>query len=99
MARAYVLDEKGNQVTVAESDETVRIEGNHYFPPDSVNEEVFVDSDSHTVCHWKGEASYYTIVVDDLVNEDAAWYYPVPKEEAENIRGHVAFWKGVTIED
>jgi len=88
-----------NGQIIAESAETVLVEENHYFPPEAVNFDVLQRSPTHTTCGWKGEASYYTIVVDDLVNEDAAWYYPVPKEEAENIRGHVAFWKGVTIED
>lgn len=87
-----------NGVVLAESDHTEVVEGNHYFPPDSVNREYFRESDTHTVCGWKGTASYYTIEADGQTNNDAAWYYPDPKPEAENIAGHVAFWKGVTVE-
>ena len=82
---------------IAESDETIVIEGNHYFPPDSVNREFMVESSTVTTCPWKGDASYYDIVIDDEVNKDAAWYYPEPKEEAAEIKDHVAFWKGVRI--
>jgi uncharacterized protein (DUF427 family) len=84
-------------VTLAESDETVVIEGNHYFPPNSLNRSVFVESDTHTTCGWKGEASYYDIVVDGAVNKDAAWFYPDPKSAAANIQNCVAFWKGVQV--
>lgn len=84
-------------VTLAESDATIVIEGNYYFPPDSVHREYLQESSTHTTCPWKGEASYYTIVVDDSVNQDAAWYYPEPKEAAKEIRGYVAFWKGVEV--
>ncbi len=87
-----------NGVVLAESDETVVVEGNHYFPPDSLNREYFVDSDTHTVCPWKGTASYYSITVDGQTNPDAAWVYPEPKEAASQITDHVAFWRGVTVE-
>ncbi|MGH2864368.1 MAG: DUF427 domain-containing protein [Solirubrobacteraceae bacterium] len=87
-----------NQATLAESDETVVVEDNHYFPPDSINERYFTDSDTHSICPWKGEASYKTIEVDGQVNRDAAWYYPQPKQAAAEIKDHFAFWKGVTVE-
>jgi uncharacterized protein (DUF427 family) len=83
---------------LAESDATVVVEGNHYFPADAVNEEYFAASATHTTCPWKGLASYYTVNVDGASNADAAWYYPDPKPEAEQIRGYVAFWRGVTVE-
>lgn len=83
---------------LAESDDTVVVEGNHYFPEDSINRAYFQDSSNHTTCPWKGEASYYDVVVDGNVNSGAAWYYPEPKQAAENIKGHVAFWKGVKVE-
>jgi uncharacterized protein (DUF427 family) len=84
-------------VVLAESDDTVVVEGNHYFPADSINRAYFQPSDTHTTCPWKGEASYYDVVVDGQVNSDAAWYYPEPKEAASNIKDHVAFWKGVKV--
>jgi uncharacterized protein (DUF427 family) len=84
-------------VTLAESDNTVVVEGNHYFPEDSINKEYFGASDKRTSCPWKGEASYYDINVDGQVNKDAAWYYPEPKEAAQNITDRVAFWKGVEV--
>ena len=84
--------------TIAESNDTVVVEGNHYFPPDSIHREYFKESDRHTHCPWKGDASYYDVVVDGAVNEGAAWYYPTPKEAAANIQGRVAFWRGVTVE-
>ena len=87
-----------NGVVLAESDETVQVEGNHYFPPDAVNREFFTESDTHTVCHWKGLASYLSVVVGDAVNTDAAWFYPEPKDAAAEIKDHVAFWRGVTVE-
>ncbi len=87
-----------NGAVLAESDATVIVEGNHYFPPDSLNREYFSDSDTHTVCPWKGTASYYSVTVDGQVNEDAAWVYPQPKEAASEIAGHVAFWRVVTVE-
>jgi uncharacterized protein (DUF427 family) len=83
--------------TLAESDDTIVVEGNHYFPADSIKKELFEPSDKHTTCPWKGEASYYNIVVDGQVNKDAAWYYPQPKDAAQNITGRVAFWKGVEV--
>jgi uncharacterized protein (DUF427 family) len=87
-----------NGVTLAESTTTQIVEGNHYFPPDSIRREYFRDSQTHTVCPWKGTASYYDVVVNGQVNADAAWYYPAPKSAALNITGHVAFWKGVQVE-
>jgi uncharacterized protein (DUF427 family) len=86
-----------NGVVLAESDDTVVVEGNHYFPPGSLQRDHFVASDTTTVCPWKGTASYYSIVVDGQTNADAAWYYPSAKEQAKNIEGHVAFWKGVEV--
>ncbi len=83
---------------LAESGETIVVEGNHYFPPDSINRDYFRASEAHTTCPWKGLASYYDIVVGADENRSAAWYYPEPKEAASNIRGYVAFWKGVVVE-
>lgn len=82
---------------LAESDRHEVVEGNVYFPPESVRREHLKPSPTHTTCGWKGEASYYTVVVDGQENEDAAWYYPDPKPAAEKIRGMVAFWKGVEV--
>jgi uncharacterized protein (DUF427 family) len=82
---------------LAESDKTVMIEGNHYFPPESVHREYFQDSATHTTCSWKGVASYYSIQVGAEVNKDAAWYYPEPKQAAAEIKDHVAFWRGVEV--
>jgi uncharacterized protein (DUF427 family) len=87
-----------NGAVLAESDATIVVEGNHYFPPDSIRHEAFKPSDTHTVCGWKGTASYYTVVVDGKENADAAWYYPDPKPAAKEIAGYVAFWKGVKVE-
>ena len=84
---------------IAESDDTVVVEGNHYFPPDAIRSEFFEPSDTHTVCPWKGTASYYTLTVDGQQNPDAAWYYPDTKEAAKNIQGRVAFWKGVQVRE
>ena len=86
-----------NGAVLAESDATVIVEGNHYFPPESLKREYFSDSDTHTVCPWKGTASYYSVTVDGQVNEDAAWVYPQPKEAASEIADHVAFWRGVEV--
>ncbi|QIM22115.1 DUF427 domain-containing protein [Phycicoccus sp. HDW14] len=86
-----------NGVVVAESDDTVVVEGNHYFPADSVREDLLRPSDTHTVCPWKGTASYNGIEVDGQVNADAAWYYPEPKDAAREITGRYAFWKGVEV--
>jgi uncharacterized protein (DUF427 family) len=83
---------------LAESDDTVVVEGNHYFPPDSVKREHFRESETHTVCPWKGTASYYDVVVGDDVNKDAAWFYPQPKDAARQIKDRVAFWRGVKVE-
>lgn len=88
-----------NGKVIAESDVTEMVEGNHYFPAESIVQECFEPSSKTTVCGWKGTANYYTVVVDGQRNEDAAWYYPEAKEQAANIRGKVAFWKGVVIED
>jgi uncharacterized protein (DUF427 family) len=88
-----------NGATLAESEATVVVEGNHYFPPESVNAEYFRESDTHTICPWKGEASYRTVEVDGQSNPDAAWYYPQPKDAAAQIKDYFAFWKGVQIED
>jgi uncharacterized protein (DUF427 family) len=82
---------------LAESDDTIAVEGNEYFPPDSINTEYFQPSETHTVCGWKGTASYYDIVVDGEINGDAAWYYPETKEAAREIEGYIAFWKGVEV--
>jgi len=84
-------------VVLAESNDTIIIEGNHYFPPDSINWDNFQKSNTHTTCPWKGEASYYKIVIRDKVEEDAAWYYPAPKEAAKEIKNYVAFYKGVEV--
>jgi uncharacterized protein (DUF427 family) len=84
-------------VILAESSETVVVEGTHYFPPGSVKREYLRESHTHTACPWKGVASYYNIDVDGEVNRDAAWYYPEPSAAAQKIRGHVAFWKGVEV--
>ncbi|HYP53005.1 MAG TPA: DUF427 domain-containing protein [Pyrinomonadaceae bacterium] len=83
---------------LAESDDTIVVENNHYFPADSIRREHFRESAKHTTCPWKGEASYYDVVVGGDVNRDAAWYYPEPKAAAENVRGRVAFWRGVSVE-
>ena len=83
---------------LAESDDTIVVEGNHYFPTESLRREFLRDSCSHTICPWKGQASYYDIVVGADVNKDAAWYYPETKPAAKNIEGRIAFWKGVTVE-
>jgi len=86
-----------NNQIIAESNATKNIEGNQYFPPDSIKKEFFKMSKLHTTCHWKGEASYYTIKVDGKENKDAAWYYPNPSDNAKHIKDHIAFWKGVEI--
>jgi len=84
--------------TLAESDGCVEIEGNQYFPPDSVHKEFLKPSATHTVCPWKGNASYYSVEVNGKSNRDAAWYYPEPKSAAAEIKNYVAFWKGVKVE-
>jgi uncharacterized protein (DUF427 family) len=87
-----------NGAVLAESDRTVVVEGNQYFPPDSVRSEFFRSSDTHTVCPWKGTASYHHLEVNGQHNSDAAWFYPDPKPAASQIKDHVAFWKGVRVE-
>jgi uncharacterized protein (DUF427 family) len=86
-----------NETVLAESDRTVVVEGNHYFPPESIKSEYFRQSNTHTTCPWKGEASYYDVVVGEKANNDAAWYYPETSEAAKQIKGYVAFWKGVRV--
>ena len=86
-----------HDTVIAESDDTEVVEGNHYFPADSIKREHFRESNTHTTCPWKGEASYYDVVVGGETNRNAAWYYPEPKPAANNIAGRVAFWKGVTV--
>lgn len=83
--------------TLAESDETVVVEKNHYFPETSLKMDFFISSDTTTHCPWKGEASYYSVLVDGEENTDAAWCYPTPKEAAKEIKDHVAFWRGVEV--
>ncbi|MBE2271826.1 MAG: DUF427 domain-containing protein [Anaerolinea sp.] len=92
MAKAVWKD-----VVLAESDQTIVVEGNHYFPPDSIKPEFFVESSTHTTCPWKGLASYYNVQVNGETNKDAAWYYPTPKDAAKQIGGYVAFWRGVRV--
>jgi len=87
-----------NGKVIAESDDTIMIESNHYFPPESLNRELLKESSHTTVCGWKGTASYFDIVVDGKTNPQAAWYYPNPKEAVTQIQDHVAFWKGVKVE-
>ncbi len=87
-----------NGVVLAESDKTEVVEGNQYFPSDSIKREYFKETSTHSTCPWKGEASYYSIEVDGKENKDAAWYYPAPKDAAKQIKDHVAFWKGVQVE-
>jgi len=87
-----------NGQVIAESNDTVVVEGNHYFPADSIKREYLADSATHTVCGWKGTASYYSLNVDGAANPDAVWYYPEPKAAAAEIKGRVAFWKGVKVE-
>ena len=86
-----------NGTVLAESDRTEVVEGNQYFPPDAVDKQYFAPSETHSVCPWKGTASYYTVEVNGKRNPDAAWYYPQTKDAAKNIEGYVAFWKGVEV--
>ena len=86
-----------NGKVLAESDDTIQIEGNHYFPEDTIHREFFKNSDTHTDCHWKGTASYFDIEIEGQINADAAWYYTEPSELASGIKNHVAFWRGVEI--
>ena len=87
-----------NGVIIAQSDDTIVVEGNHYFPADAIVAHLFEDSDAQTLCPWKGKASYKTLVVDGARNPNAAWFYPDPKPAAKDIAGRFAFWKGVTVE-
>ena len=87
-----------NGVVIAESNQTQMVEGNHYFPPNSIKRDYFQPNSSTTVCPWKGVASYYDVVVNGERNKGAAWYYPPPKSAAQNIKDHVAFWRGVKVE-
>ncbi|MHB1134427.1 MAG: DUF427 domain-containing protein [Chloroflexota bacterium] len=87
-----------NGAVLAEADDTVVVEGNHYFRPEAVNQEYLQPSDNHTTCPWKGVASYYHVVVDGQVNKDAAWFYPTTKDAAKHIAGRIAFWRGVKVE-
>ncbi|MEP5610671.1 MAG: DUF427 domain-containing protein [Cyclobacteriaceae bacterium] len=88
-----------NDQVIAESDDTIVVEGNHYFPADAINKSFFKDSETHSVCPWKGQANYYSLDVNGQENVDAAWYYPQASELAKNIEGYVAFWKGVKVEN
>lgn len=87
-----------NGIILAESDETVVVEGNHYFPAEAINSEYLQESSSQTVCPWKGVASYYDVVVNGDVNRNAAWFYPSASDAAKNIEGYVAFWHGVRVQ-
>ncbi len=93
MARA-----RWNNTVIAESDAALDFDGQVYFPPDSLKQDCFQPSDTHTTCPWKGQASYYNVVVNGETNPDAAWYYPEPKEAATSIKDYVAFWRGILIE-
>lgn len=88
-----------NGQVIAESEDTIAIENNHYFPPSAVDKTFLRDSDTHTVCPWKGTASYYHVVVNGEENRDAAWYYPETKEGAKGIKGYIAFWRGVEVKE
>lgn len=88
-----------NDKVIAESNDTVVVEGNHYFPVDSISKEYFKESTTTSVCPWKGTASYYSIVINGTENKDAAWYYPDPKDAAKQIKNRVAFWRGVKISE
>jgi uncharacterized protein (DUF427 family) len=88
-----------NGATLAESNDTIVVEGNHYFPPESINDDLFKKTDHQSECPWKGTAHYYSITVDGDQNKNAAWYYPEPKEAAKEITNHVAFWNGVEVEE
>lgn len=87
-----------NGEVIASSEECIVVEGNQYFPPDSINKEFLKENNNHSTCHWKGEASYYDIVVNGEENPDAAWYYPDASEAASSIKNYVAFWRGVEIQ-
>jgi uncharacterized protein (DUF427 family) len=87
-----------NDTVIADSNDTIVVEGNHYFPPASINKDYFVESDTHTVCGWKGTASYFHVQVGGTQNKDAAWYYPQTSDMAKKIEGYIAFWKGVKVQ-
>lgn len=86
-----------NGQIVAESDQTVVVEGNHYFPQSAIKQEFFTETEKHSTCPWKGVASYYTVAVDGKTNADSAWFYPDPKADASHIKDHVAFWRGIEV--
>jgi uncharacterized protein (DUF427 family) len=92
-----MVEARWNGAVIARSDDTVVVEGNHYFPPEAVDQAVLRPSATHSTCPWKGLASYWSLQVGGKENKDAAWYYPEPKQAAENIRGRIAFWKGVEV--
>ena len=87
-----------NDTVLAQSNDTIIIDGNHYFPPESINKQYFQESNKHTICPWKGSANYYDIEVNGQINKDAAWFYPNAKEKAKHFEGYVAFWRGVQVE-
>lgn len=87
-----------NDTVLAQSNDTIVIDGNHYFPPDSVNKQYLKESNKHTICPWKGTANYYDIEVNEQINRDAAWFYPNAKEKAKHFENYVAFWRGVNVE-
>ncbi len=93
------MKEVWESVVLAESDKSVEVEGNHYFPPEAIHRQYLQPSDTHTTCPWKGLASYYDIAVNGEINRDAAWYYPEPKDAAKKIKNYVAFWKGVEVQE
>jgi uncharacterized protein (DUF427 family) len=95
----FIMKAVWQGTVLAESDSTIVVEGNHYFPPNAINKEHFRESSTHTVCGWKGQCSYYDVVVNGEVNKDAAWYYPETKDAAKNIEGYVAFWRGVEVKN
>jgi uncharacterized protein (DUF427 family) len=95
--RSVTVKAVWNGAVLAESDKTIVVEGNHYFPPDSLKREFFTEGGMNTVCFWKGKASYYDVEVDGKVNKDAAWYYPSPSPAAKQIADYVAFWRGVKV--
>ncbi len=104
MPKAFITNKSGEKIVIANSDETIHIEGNHYFPPDSVNNKYLVDSDTHTTCFWKGESSYKTIKAGEQEQLDAVWYYPKPMKGAidrvgKDFSSYYAFWQGVEVEE
>jgi uncharacterized protein (DUF427 family) len=97
--KTKTIQAKWNGELIAESDKTIHIEGNRYFPPEAVNNEFLKASDTHTTCAWKGEASYYHVEVNGELNKDAAWYYPDPRPMAEGFKNYIAFWNGVEVKE